>query len=129
MRGLWSSELDLADLVMRVAKRLDQPIEMGAIAGLALDIGNQTLGGQRGEYALMIDLDDVGTLLIEDPRDIVERAGLILQTDAQTREPARAGEIAQQHVGEQAGVDIAAAQHDAAGLALEPLGIGKQRRE
>src|SRR3546814_7659831 len=71
------------------------------VARLAFDIGDQPLGGQRREYALVIDFDDVGALLIEYPRDIVERARLILEPDAQPCEPARPREIAQQHVGEQ----------------------------
>jgi hypothetical protein len=33
---------------MRIAQRLDQAVEMGAIARLAFDIGDQALGGQRG---------------------------------------------------------------------------------
>src|SRR3546814_2039449 len=99
------------------------------VARLAFDIGDQPLGGQRREYALVIDFDDVGALLIEYPRDIVERARLILEPDAQPCEPARPREIAQQHVGEQSSVDIAAAQDDAEGLALEALGVREQRRQ
>ena len=44
---------------------------------------------------------------------LVERAGAVLQRDPQPRQAARAGEVAQQHVGEQARVDVAAAQHEA----------------
>src|SRR3546814_3092184 len=78
-----SSQFDLAHFVAAGAQRLDQPVEMLRVARLAFDIGDQPLGGQRREYALVIDFDDVGALLIEYPRDIVERARLILEPDAQ----------------------------------------------
>src|SRR3546814_4203450 len=71
------------------------------VARLAFDIGDQPLGGQRREYALVIDFDDVGALLIEYPRDIVERARLLLEKDAKPCEHDRPHEIVPQHVGEQ----------------------------
>src|SRR3546814_19453181 len=50
-------------------------------------------------------------------------------SDVCSSDLARPREIAQQHVGEQSSVDIAAAQDDADGLALEALGVREQRRE
>ena len=101
-----------AHFVIGRLQRGDQPVEMVAVARLAFDVGDQALGRQRGEHALVIDFDDVDALFVEDARDVEQRAGLILQLDAQPRQPPRPREIAQQHVGEQPRVDIAAAQHD-----------------
>jgi hypothetical protein len=53
--------------------------------------------------------------------------GTVLQRDPQPREPARAGEVAQQHVGEQPRVDVAAGQHEADLLAGEPLAVRHHR--
>jgi len=68
---------------------------MRPITRLALDIGDQPLGGQRREDALMRDLDDVHPLLIEDPGDMEQGPRPILQADAQPGEPARPRQVAQ----------------------------------
>ena len=112
-------QLHRRHLVTRMPERGDQPLEMRLVARLAFDVGDEALGRQRGEHALVIHLDDVDLLLVEDARDMEERAGAVLQANAQAREPARAGQIAEQDVGEQARVDIAAAQDQADGAAGE----------
>src|SRR3546814_5648755 len=89
-----SSQFDLAHFVAAGAQRLDQPVEMLRVARLAFAIGDQPLGGHRRAYALVIDFDDVGALMIEYPRDIVERARLVLEPHAEPCESARPRAIA-----------------------------------
>ena len=56
--------------------------------------------------------DDVDIVRIEQSHDLEQCARSVLKRNAQTRQPSRAGEIAQQNIGEQPCVDITAAQHD-----------------
>ena len=58
---------------------------MGAIARFALDIEAKPLRRQVGEDALVRQFEDVNRKLVEDARDLEQRAGAILQADAQTR--------------------------------------------
>ena len=58
-----------------------------------------------------------------------ERAGPVLGGDLEPRDPPLADEVADQDVGEQMGVDIAAAQDGRDLAALEPPGIVEDRRE
>src|SRR3546814_4415374 len=69
---------------------------MLAVARFALDVGDQTLGGQRREDALVIDFDDVDLFLVEQLHHLEQRPGPVLETDAQPRDAARAGEVTQQ---------------------------------
>ena len=55
--------------------------------------------------------------------------GLVLGRDVKPRDAALADEVADQHVGEQVRVDIAAAQQGRDLLALEALGVGQHRGE
>src|SRR5687768_14399818 len=100
-----SVKLDLANGIAARAKRLDELLDLLAVARLALDVGDQALRRQCGEDALVVDLDDVDVVGIEFLHHLIERTGAVLQGDAQPRKTARAGKIAQQHVGEQASVD------------------------
>ena len=99
---------------------------MGAIAGFALDVEAEPLGRQIGEDALVRQFQNVDRLLIEDAGDMEQRAGPILQDDTQAGETSRTGEIAQQHIGEQAGVDIAAGQDQADIATGKLLAIAEQ---
>ena len=67
--------------------------------------------------------------LVELGGDRGQRAGPVLGGDAQPRDAAAADQVADQHVGEQMGVDIAAAQDGADLAAREALGIGEHRGE
>src|SRR5437764_866050 len=96
---------------------------MRGIAGFALDVGDQALRRQRREDALMIDLDDVDLLLIEDARDVERRAWTVLQLDPQSCQPPRPREIAQQHVGEQAQVNIIEVYHQRVFSTLPAKGL------
>ena len=89
-----SGNLDRRDLITRRAQRRDQPLEMGAIAGFALDVEAEPLGRQIGEDALVRQFQNVDRLLIEDAGDMEQRAGPILQDDTQAGETSRTGEIA-----------------------------------
>src|SRR3546814_14272485 len=88
-----SSQFDLAHFVAAGAQRLDQPVEMLRVARLAFDIGDQPLGGQRREYALAIDFDDVGALLNGNPRDLVRGGRVSLEPDTAHVQPARTLQI------------------------------------
>ena len=77
----------------------------------------------------MVDLDDVDPGFVNLGGDRGERAGLVVGGDVKARDAALADEIADQHVGEQMRVDIAAAQQGRDLLALEALGIGEHRRK
>ncbi len=66
---------------------------------------------------------------VEHAHHCVKRTRPVLQLDLEPGDSPSPGEIAQQHIGEQPGVDIAAAQHQADLLACKPLGIGQHRRE
>jgi hypothetical protein len=81
------------------------------VARLALDLDHRVLGRQLGEDALVVDLDDVDPALVEAGGDRGERARLVLRPDPQPRDAAAADQLADQHVGEQVRVDVAAAQH------------------
>ena len=48
---------------------------MRPVARLALDIGDQPLGRQRREHALVVDFDDVDALLLQIEKTVVEGAG------------------------------------------------------
>ncbi len=61
----------------------------------------------------MIDFDDVDIVLVKQPHDLKQCTGAILQCNTQPRQPARSRQIAQQDIGQQPRVDIAAAQHHA----------------
>ena len=58
-----------------------------------------------------VNVDDVHLFFVEHLHHLEQCAGAVLQPDAQPRDAARAREVAQQHIGEQARVDIAAGQH------------------
>ena len=58
----------------------------------------------------MVYLDDVDAGLVNLGSNRGERARLVMGRDMQPRDPALAHESADQHVGEQVRVDIAAAQ-------------------
>ena len=77
----------------------------------------------------MVDLEDIDVVLVELAHHLVERTRPVLQRDPEPREAARAGKVAQQDIGEQARVDIPAAQHEADIAALELLGMGQHRSE
>jgi len=73
----------------------------------------------------VIDLDDVDVVRVEFAHDAEQRAGPVLQHDLQPREAARTREVAQQHIGQQASVDIAATQHQPDCLARELFRVGQ----
>lgn len=73
-----SRQFDGAHFIAADAERGDQPIEMRTVAGFAFHIGDQPLGRQGGEHALVIDFDDIDALGIENPRDVEQCAGLVL---------------------------------------------------
>ena len=66
---------------------------MGGVAGFAFHVERQPLGGQIGEDALMRQFQYVDRLFVEDAGDMEQRAGPVLQADAQAREAAVAGKI------------------------------------
>src|SRR3546814_1958523 len=90
------------------------------VARFAFDVDEGVFRGKGSEDALVIDLDDVDLMLLEQLHHREERAGPVLELDAQPRHPSRAGEIAQQDGGEEARVDIAASEDQADSAALEP---------
>src|SRR3546814_10070180 len=61
--------------------------------------------------------------------DLEQRAGPVLQADAQPRDAARSREVAQEHVREQPRVDIAAGEHESDLAPGKFLGMREHRRE
>jgi hypothetical protein len=60
-----SAELHQLHRITIGAQVLYQPFDLLGIAGLAFDIGDQALGWQRGEDALVINLDDIDVVIVE----------------------------------------------------------------
>src|SRR3546814_12513530 len=92
-------QLDRRHHIARGAQRIDEAVEMLAVARFALDVGDQTLGGQRREDALVIDFDDVDLFLVEQLHHLEQRPGPVLETDAQPRDAARARRRGERRVG------------------------------
>ena len=80
-------DLDRRDLITGLAERREQPLEMVAIARFAFDVEAEPLGRQVGEDALVRQFEDVDRFLVEDARDMEQRAGAVLQDDAQRASP------------------------------------------
>src|SRR3546814_10732771 len=80
----WSSDVCSSDL-------RDQAVEMPGIACLAFDVDIRVLGRQRGEHALVIDLDDVDLMLLEQLHHGEEGARPVLEFYAQPRHAAELG--------------------------------------
>ncbi len=93
-----------------VSEQLHGFVEMGAITGLDNDVEHGSLGRQVGKNPLVCNLDDVGSGLTQDVGHTSQMTGLVDEFDQQTRQAPLASEIARQHAGQQARVDIAAAQ-------------------
>src|SRR3546814_4094288 len=74
-------QLDRRHHIARGAQRIDEAVEMLAVARFALDVGDQTLGGQRREDALVIDFDDVDLFLVEQLHHLEQRPGPVLETE------------------------------------------------
>src|SRR5690606_12297973 len=97
--GCRSGQLDLAHRVAARTQRLDQLVQLLAIARFALDVGDEPLRRQVGEDALMIDLEDVDVVRVERVHHLQRRPGPVLQRDAQPRQAPRTGQVPQQHIG------------------------------
>src|SRR3546814_3591752 len=70
--------------------------------------------------------DDVHLFLVEQLHHLEQRAGPILEPDAQPRDAARTREVAQQHIGEQPGVDIAAGEDEPDLASRERIGVDRE---
>ena len=92
------------------------------VVGLQHDLELGRSGGHVEEHAVVDDLHDVGAGSADDRGDPTEDAGLVGDLDLEPSEAARAHEAAHDHRGEQAGVDVAAAEHHA------HVAIGEQVR-
>ena len=91
------------------------------VAGFAFDLDHRVLGRQARENPAVVDLDDVDAGFVNLRRDRRERARLIVSGDVKPRDAALPDEVADQHIGEQVRVDVAAAQDSRDLLALEAL--------
>src|SRR3546814_19919449 len=100
-------QLDRRHHIARGAQRIDEAVEMLAVARFALDVGDQTLGGQRREDALVIDFDDVDLFLVEQLHHLDQRPGPVLETDAPPPAAARAGGVPPEELGGQPRLDVA----------------------
>ena len=65
-----------------------QGFQMRTIAQLAFNIGNQTLGGQIGKDALVINFEHIGVEAREYPKHPKKCAGPVLQAQADARQTA-----------------------------------------
>jgi hypothetical protein len=83
-----SGELHRRTIIARIVQCFDQMRQMCGIARFAFNVGDQSLGWERREHPLVIDFDDVDVLLVKNARDMIKRAGPILQPQAQPRQPA-----------------------------------------
>ncbi len=99
---------------------------MGAIARLAFHVQAQPLGRQVRENTLMRQFQYVDRFLIENLGHMEQRARPVLQDDTQPRQTARPGQVAQQNIGQQSGIDIAAGQ-DQSDIAADKL-VSSSRR-
>src|SRR5687767_10780176 len=70
-------------------KGVDEPADLPGIARLAFDVDRGVLGRQVGEDALVMDLDDIDLIVGEQFDHRVERAGPVLELDAQPGHPPR----------------------------------------
>ena len=111
--ALISGQFNLRHVIAGLAQRRDQTRQVRRIACLALDIGNETLGRQIGEDALVIDFKHVDILFGNDAEHVHQCSRPILQPDADARQTTRADLIPQQHIGQQARINIAASQDNA----------------
>jgi hypothetical protein len=84
------------------------------------------LGRHVQRQAVVRHLDDVRTHLADGRRDVGQQARPVVADDPQADDPAFAHQFAGQHRGQQARVDVAAGDDQAALLAAEPFGIGQQ---
>src|SRR5262249_22563856 len=73
----------------------------------------RVLRRRRVEQAVVRDVDDVAAGVADARGDLGEDAGAIGNFHAQPHQPPVAQQVAQQHVGEDAGVDVAAGDGDA----------------
>src|SRR6185437_13377135 len=108
-------------------QRLHQLAHMLAVAGLDRDVEAGPLGDHAAEQPLVLHLDDVTARLADPAGNTRELARQVVDHDAQPHDPAIAYQAAQQHRGQEAGVDVTAAQHQPDLAALEDLRIDEQR--
>ena len=83
------TQFDLIDLVSRGAQCCDQTVELFLVAGFALDVGGQALGGQVREDALVVDFDDVDIVAVKFAHHLEQRPGAVLQRQPQPGKTAR----------------------------------------
>jgi hypothetical protein len=113
----------------RFLESRDDVVDRGGVTRLALDLDHGVLGGQAGEDSAVVDLDDVDAGFRHLGGDRGERARLVVGGDVQPRDTPLANEVADEDVGEQVRVDIAAAQNGRDLPALESRRVGEHRRE
>ena len=77
----------------------------------------------------MLDVDDVDACFVDFCGDRRERARLVVSGDAETRDPALPHQVADQNVGEQVRIDIAAAKDASRPSCRKAILVGNHRRE
>src|SRR5260370_458531 len=85
--------------------------------------------GDHAEQPLVLPLGAIAARLADDAGDAGELPGRIADHQPQPHDSPVAHQPAQKHRGEQARVDVAAAQDQPDVAALEEIGIGEQRRQ
>ena len=97
--------------------------DVGGAAGFEGDVDDGFAEADAVVGAVVDGLDDVGALAGEDLGEVEERAGAVLQIDADAQQAAIFDEAALDDLGEQRDVDVAAADEDD-GAAMAEIGFG-----
>ena len=119
------SPLEDADGKSLAPQRHHQFADLAAAARLDGDIELGRLGNHAAEQPLVLHFDDIAAGLADQAGDPGELARQVADHQPQPHDPVVAHQPAQQHRGQQAGVDVAAAQHQPDPTALEAFAMAQ----
>src|SRR5882757_7272117 len=127
-RNAADSGPDVAEQLGRIALRrqlADDDLDMGPVAGLDHHVDVGALDRDLEEQALVIGLDDVAAGGADDAGDPAQHPGHVFDLDPQPGDLAVADQAAHQDRGQDARVDVAAADDDADTPSGEAFGVGQ----
>src|SRR5215208_6676522 len=105
---------------------LDQPDDIFGVplvAGFEHDLELSTFGRNVEEHPTMGDLENIGAMLAEEAGDSAKHSGPVVDSDPKIDNAHFALQLAGDDRGQDAGVDIAAAQHEADFSSAEVRGV------
>src|SRR5215208_210916 len=109
---------------------LDQPDDIFGVplvAGFEHDLELSTFGRNVEEHPTMGDLENIGAVLAEQAGYSAKHSGTVVDGDAKIDDAHFALQLAGDDRGQDAGVDVAAAQHEADFSSAEVRGVGHYR--